>query len=516
MTRPGHRVGRLDDDTRTDRCLKPSTGASHPLNQRRHRALSLAHVPEKWEPVFRIEHAQNQRGTRIIELLVVLQFRSSYLKVPRVLTNFGIRTTRCRLLPPPAPMKTASPARAAPICCSTSTIRSTGGRGAPRRWRKPSAPTSRSCSRSAMPPATGATSWRTRASRMTATAAVMNDLFVNIKVDREERPDIDQIYMSALHHLGEHGGWPLTMFLTPDGEPFWGGTYFPKTSRYGKPAFVDVLREVERVFRQEPQSVEQNRSALMARLAETARPKGKRGDRLRRARPRRQSDRRHDRSGRTAACAARRNSRSRMMLEFLWRAGRRTERPALFRRGRAHARRASARAASTITSAAASRAIRSTSAGSCRISRRCSTTTRSCSSCSRSPWQRSANDLFRTRARETVGWLAREMTTEGGRLLRLARRRLRRRGGQVLRLVARRDRAVLGQDDAAFFAAHYDVTAEGNFEGHNILNRLKHLPRSMEPTRQRLAPLRAKLLEARGQAGAARARRQGAWRTGTG
>src|ERR687888_431869 len=55
-----------------------------------------------------------------------------------------------------------------------------------------------------------------------ATAEVMNDLFVNIKVDREERPDIDQIYMSALHHLGEQGGWPLTMFLTPKGEPVWG------------------------------------------------------------------------------------------------------------------------------------------------------------------------------------------------------------------------------------------------------------------------------------------------------
>src|ERR1700681_4992056 len=108
-----------------------------------------------------------------------------------------------------------------------------------------------------------------------ATAAVMNELFVNIKVDREERPDIDQIYMSSLHHLGERGGWPLTMFLTPDGEPFWGGTYFPNTSRYGKPAFVDLLREVERVFRQDPQSVEQNRSALMTRLSEKARPKGK-------------------------------------------------------------------------------------------------------------------------------------------------------------------------------------------------------------------------------------------------
>ena len=104
-----------------------------------------------------------------------------------------------------------------------------------------------------------------------ATARVMNELFVNIKVDREERPDIDQIYMAALHHLGEQGGWPLTMFLTPAGEPIWGGTYFPNTSRYGKPAFVEVLREVARLFREEPQRVEHNRAALMERLAGRAR-----------------------------------------------------------------------------------------------------------------------------------------------------------------------------------------------------------------------------------------------------
>ena len=58
-------------------------------------------------------------------------------------------------------------------------------------------------------------------------AAEMNRLFVNIKVDREERPDLDAIYQKALALLGEHGGWPLTMFLSPDGTPFWGGTYFP-------------------------------------------------------------------------------------------------------------------------------------------------------------------------------------------------------------------------------------------------------------------------------------------------
>ena len=107
-----------------------------------------------------------------------------------------------------------------------------------------------------------------------ATAAVMNELFVNIKVDREERPDIDQIYMSALHHLGEQGGWPLTMFLTPKGEPVWGGTYFPKTSRFGRPAFVDVLREVSRLFREERHKIDQNRDALMERLEARARPAG--------------------------------------------------------------------------------------------------------------------------------------------------------------------------------------------------------------------------------------------------
>src|SRR3989338_11060351 len=106
-------------------------------------------------------------------------------------------------------------------------------------------------------------------------AAVMNEHFVNVKVDREERPDIDAIYMSALHLLGQQGGWPLTMFLTPEGEPFWGGTYFPKDAAYGRPGFADVLPEVARIFREEPAKVYKNRAALTEALkkqAETARP----------------------------------------------------------------------------------------------------------------------------------------------------------------------------------------------------------------------------------------------------
>src|SRR5512147_191753 len=75
-------------------------------------------------------------------------------------------------------------------------------------------------------------------------ARLMNELFVNIKVDREERPDVDGIYMSAVQAMTGHGGWPLTVFLTPDGVPFYGGTYFPPEDRHGMPAFSRVLRSV--------------------------------------------------------------------------------------------------------------------------------------------------------------------------------------------------------------------------------------------------------------------------------
>ena len=99
------------------------------------------------------------------------------------------------------------------------------------------------------------------------TAAVMNELFVNIKVDREERPDIDQIYMAALHATGQQGGWPLTMLLTPKGEPIGGGTYFPKTARYGRPAFVDLLRDVARVYHANPAAIASNAALITAQLS---------------------------------------------------------------------------------------------------------------------------------------------------------------------------------------------------------------------------------------------------------
>jgi uncharacterized protein len=110
-----------------------------------------------------------------------------------------------------------------------------------------------------------------------ATASVMNDLFINIKVDREERPDIDHLYMDALHALGEQGGWPLTMFLDPGGAPFWGGTYFPPESRYGRPGFKHVLSEISRIWNNEREKVSANSSALKSALAK---PQAQTGQRI--------------------------------------------------------------------------------------------------------------------------------------------------------------------------------------------------------------------------------------------
>jgi uncharacterized protein YyaL (SSP411 family) len=99
------------------------------------------------------------------------------------------------------------------------------------------------------------------------TAALMNERFVNIKVDREERPDIDHLYMSALHALGEQGGWPLTMFIAPDGAPFWGGTYFPPEPRWGKPSFRQVLQGVSDAWQSDHDMVQHNTTALRRVLA---------------------------------------------------------------------------------------------------------------------------------------------------------------------------------------------------------------------------------------------------------
>jgi len=103
------------------------------------------------------------------------------------------------------------------------------------------------------------------------TAAYLNDRFVSIKVDREERPDLDQVYMGAVQAMTGGGGWPMTVFLTPEGRPFYGGTYFPETPRHGLPSFRQVLEGVDRAFREQRAEVEQAGIRLAEALSEQAR-----------------------------------------------------------------------------------------------------------------------------------------------------------------------------------------------------------------------------------------------------
>src|SRR5690606_22927521 len=99
------------------------------------------------------------------------------------------------------------------------------------------------------------------------TARLINELFVPVKVDRDERPDGDARYQRAVQALTGQGGWPLTAFLTPDGEVYHGGTYFPPEDRFGRPSFRKVLREVARVWQESPERAAENARAVKARLA---------------------------------------------------------------------------------------------------------------------------------------------------------------------------------------------------------------------------------------------------------
>ncbi|MBC7237118.1 MAG: thioredoxin domain-containing protein [Chloroflexi bacterium] len=104
------------------------------------------------------------------------------------------------------------------------------------------------------------------------TAALLNEGFVNIKVDREERPDLDRIYMSAVQAISGRGGWPMSVFLTPDGKPFFGGTYFPKRRRYGMPSFMEVLAAVLEAWHQRRDEVERSGEQLRDLLAQSQAP----------------------------------------------------------------------------------------------------------------------------------------------------------------------------------------------------------------------------------------------------
>ncbi len=104
------------------------------------------------------------------------------------------------------------------------------------------------------------------------TAALMNEYFVPVKVDREERPDVDSVYMDAVVSLTGHGGWPMTVFLTPTGEPFFGGTYYPPEPRHGLPSFKQLLQAIASAWRERRADIDRDAGAITEQLRRTAEP----------------------------------------------------------------------------------------------------------------------------------------------------------------------------------------------------------------------------------------------------
>jgi hypothetical protein len=327
------------------------------------------------------------------------------------------------------------------------------------------------------------------------TASVMNDHFVNIKVDREERPDIDAIYMSALHRLGQQGGWPLTMFLDSDARPFWGGTYFPKHPTYGRPAFVDVLQKISDIYLKEPDKVAGNAEALVQAI--TPEPDSGAGtpvtDQILRdvtQRLARVVDPVH--GGITGAPKF-------PQWSFFW----------LLWRGAIRYRHEPAKRAVTKTLERICQGgiYDHLGGGFARYSvdefwlaphfEKMLYDNALLIDLMTEVYRETQSPLLAARVYETVEWLAREMVVDGGGFASALDADSEGEEGKFYVWTPGEIEMVLGSEDAAFFSAAYDVSAEGNWEGHTILNRLKFEGLAQPEDEARLAVLREKLLDVR-------------------
>ncbi len=325
-------------------------------------------------------------------------------------------------------------------------------------------------------------------------AAVMNAHFINIKVDREERPDLDAIYQRALMFLGQPGGWPLTMFLTPDAEPFWGGTYFPPDDRFGRPGFGAVLHGIHFHYREKRETVDKNVAGLRGALEKMSQSAS--GDSI----PLELIDTAASRLAQefdsvNGGIGTAPKFPNPSILELLWRAWQRTGDAALRdtvtlaldkmsqggiydHLGGGYARYATdaawlvphfekmlydnAQLIDLLTVA----------------------------------WQETRSPLYETRVRETAEWVLREMIADGGGFA--ASLDADSEGEEGVYYVWTEDEidAVLGADAAPFKQA-YDVAATGNWEGRTILNR-SGTATSLDPEQEALLPrCREKLLARR-------------------
>ncbi len=323
-------------------------------------------------------------------------------------------------------------------------------------------------------------------------AAYLNEAFVNIKVDREERPDIDQIYMAALHALGQQGGWPLTMFLSPDGEPFWGGTYFPLQPRHDHPGFQQILQSVATAWKNQDDTVTVNRQAILDQLKrnEAAQTREITNAPIDESATRILAMWDHENGGFRGAPKFPMSP----LLDHLWRSALRT----------ANADYETA-VLKTLRQLCQGGIYDHIGGGFARYSvdaqwliphfEKMLSDNGQLLNLLSLTFARTGEDLFRVRIEEIVTWLGREMTVPGGAFAASLDADTDGEEGLTYLWTATEIEAVLGSEDAKAFIAIYGVTDHGNFEGKTNLNRLSASSRSWRGDTEEtaLAMLREKL-----------------------
>lgn len=328
-----------------------------------------------------------------------------------------------------------------------------------------------------------------------AMADIMNTHFVCIKVDREERPDLDQIYQTALALIGRQGGWPLTMFLTPDGKPFWGGTYFPKLPRQGLPSFKEVLRGVADSWEKEQDRITHNTTNVMQALEQIN--KAAQGNVV----SREQTDqictflvnRMDPVHGGFAGTGAKFPSVP--VFQLLWQSYLRTG-----------DERYKYAVLTTLTNMCQGGLYDHLGGGFYRYTvdaewlvphfEKMLYDNALITELLVSVWQETGNPLFKRRIEETIDFLLREMRITGGFAGSFDADSEGVEGKYYVWTVDE-IKQVLGED-AALFAQFYDVVPEGNWEdGVNILNRLQSLSEPEDDIQEKLATCREKLLAVR-------------------
>jgi uncharacterized protein YyaL (SSP411 family) len=311
-------------------------------------------------------------------------------------------------------------------------------------------------------------------------AQLMNENFINIKVDREERPDLDQIYMSAVQMMTHHGGWPMTVFLMPDGAPFYGGTYFPPEDRYNMPGFSRVLLGVADAYRTRPDEVKQTAASLLNELRrmDIARESNETFSVTLLDAAAQGIARSYDATNGGFGAAPK--FPAAMNLEFLLRAFHRTHDLALLEIVK-HTCRKMAEGGIYDQLGGGFHRYATDAVWLVPHFEKMLYDNALLARLYQHVYQITQEDFYRRIAEETLAYVMREMTNKHGGFYSTQDADSEGHEGKFFVWMLEEIEQILGAEDARLFCAYYDVTKEGNFEGKNIL----HVSSSVEAVAQK-------------------------------